>query len=129
MRLAFKISYINVAKFIMMSPVRCCLLSLLGEDDPHLGLVILDVLAAHVHNDPLDRAGESEGWFVLRSHRRAHVGSYEHCAALRQSIRRRDRKLATTDLLAVDESLTMPGAPWPLSKSGLPVGSNSMLTK
>jgi hypothetical protein len=48
MRLAFKISYINVAKFIMMSPVRCSLLSLLGEDDPHLGLVILDVLAAHI---------------------------------------------------------------------------------
>ena len=82
-----------------------CLLSLLGEGDPHLGLVILDVLAAHVHNDPLDRAGESEGWFVLRSHRRARVGSDQHRAALRQSIRRRYRKLATTDLLAINEKL------------------------
>jgi hypothetical protein len=36
--------------------------SLLGEHDPHLGLVIRRLLAAHVNKHPLDFAGELEGW-------------------------------------------------------------------
>ena len=43
--------------------------SLFGEGDPHLGFVILDLFAAHVHDDPLDRSGEAEGRLVLRADR------------------------------------------------------------
>ena len=86
--------------------------SLLRECDPHLGLVILDVLAAHVDNDSRDGTRELEWGLVLGTHRRARIGTDDHRAALGESNRRRYRKLAVSDLLAVYGNRRPPARPY-----------------
>ena len=59
----------------MGSLVECARRLLLCEGDPHLRLVVLDVLAADVDDNPVDPAVESERRVIVRRHRRSGVGA------------------------------------------------------
>src|SRR6266536_1103257 len=73
--------------------------------DAHLGLGVLDQLAAHIHGHAVERAGELERRLVVRGHRRATIGAAHDAATESEAEGHRERNVGLPDQPPVDVEL------------------------